>query len=188
MRHYEVVFLVHPDQSEQVPAMIERYKSLIEADKGKIHRLEDWGRRQVAYPINNLAKAHYVMMNIECGQGVLKELETGFRFNDAVLRHLIIVRDAAVTDQSFILKTKDEKSAAAAVTRMVSVSVKTTNRAVNARHVRRAMPPEPSRPVSGEHHVQIFPSQEVLPLHRRRRYRDRLQGSEHLAPIHHRNR
>jgi small subunit ribosomal protein S6 len=110
MRHYEVVFLVHPDQSEQVPAMIERYKSLIEADKGKIHRLEDWGRRQVAYPINNLAKAHYVMMNIECGQGVLKELETGFRFNDAVLRHLIIVRDAAVTDQSFILKTKDEKS------------------------------------------------------------------------------
>ncbi len=110
MRHYEVVFLVHPDQSEQVPAMIERYKSLIEADKGKIHRLEDWGRRQVAYPINNLAKAHYVMMNIECGQGVLKELETGFRFNDAVLRHLIIVREAAVTDQSFILKTKDEKS------------------------------------------------------------------------------
>jgi small subunit ribosomal protein S6 len=110
MRHYEIVFLVHPDQSEQVPAMIERYKSLIEADKGKIHRLEDWGRRQVAYPINNLAKAHYVMMNIECGQGVLKELETGFRFNDAVLRHLIIVRDAAVTDQSFILKTKDEKS------------------------------------------------------------------------------
>jgi len=110
MRHYEVVFLVHPDQSEQVPAMIERYKSQIEADKGKIHRLEDWGRRQVAYPINNLAKAHYVMMNIECSQGVLKELETGFRFNDAVLRHLIIVRDAAVTDQSFILKTKDEKS------------------------------------------------------------------------------
>jgi len=110
MRHYEVVFLVHPDQSEQVPAMIERYKALIEADKGKIHRLEDWGRRQVAYPINNLAKAHYVLMNIECGQGVLKELETGFRFNDAVLRHLIIVRDDAVTDQSFILKAKDEKS------------------------------------------------------------------------------
>lgn len=110
MRHYEVVFLVHPDQSEQVPAMIERYKALIEADKGKIHRLEDWGRRQVAYPINNLAKAHYVLMNIECGQGLLKELETGFRFNDAVLRHLIIVRDDAVTEQSFILKTKDEKS------------------------------------------------------------------------------
>ena len=110
MRHYEVVFLVHPDQSEQVPAMIERYKALIEGDNGKIHRLEDGGRRQLAYPIQHLAKAHYVLLNIECGQGVLKELETGFRFNDAVLRHLIIVREAAVTDQSFILKTKDEKS------------------------------------------------------------------------------
>jgi small subunit ribosomal protein S6 len=109
MRHYEVVFLVHPDQSEQVPAMIERYKSLIEADKGTIHRLEDWGRRQLAYPIDNLAKAHYVMMNIECEQKVLTELESGFRFNDAVLRHLILVRDNAVTDQSFILKNKDDK-------------------------------------------------------------------------------
>ncbi len=109
MRHYEIVFLVHPDQSEQVPAMIERYKTLIEGGKGKIHRLEDWGRRQLAYPIANLAKAHYVLMNIECGQDTLKELQTGFRFNDAVLRHLIIVRDGPVTDQSFILKNKDEK-------------------------------------------------------------------------------
>jgi small subunit ribosomal protein S6 len=109
MRHYEIVFLVHPDQSEQVPAMIERYKTLIEGGSGKIHRLEDWGRRQLAYPINNLAKAHYVMMNVECGQDVLKELETGFRFNDAVLRHLIISRDVADTDQSFILKSKDDK-------------------------------------------------------------------------------
>jgi small subunit ribosomal protein S6 len=109
MRHYEVVFMVHPDQSEQVPAMIERYKTLIEGGKGKIHRLEDWGRRQLAYPIANLAKAHYVLMNIECGQDVLKELQAGFRFNDAVLRHLIIVRDGPVTDQSFILKNKDEK-------------------------------------------------------------------------------
>ena len=109
MRHYEVVFLVHPDQSEQVPAMIERYKALIEADKGKIHRLEDWGRRQLAYPIDNLAKAHYVLINIECGANVVKELETGFRFNDAVLRHLIILKDGPVTDQSFILKNKDEK-------------------------------------------------------------------------------
>jgi small subunit ribosomal protein S6 len=99
MRHYEIVFLVHPDQSEQVPAMIERYKALIEGDKGKIHRLEDWGRRQLAYPINNLAKAHYVLVNIECG----------FRFNDAVLRHLIIAREGPVTDQSFILKNKDDK-------------------------------------------------------------------------------
>jgi small subunit ribosomal protein S6 len=109
MRHYEVVFLVHPDQSEQVPAMIERYKTLIEGDKGSIHRLEDWGRRQLAYPIQNLAKAHYVMMNIECSQTVLNELESGFRFNDAVLRHLIIARDEAVVEQSFIMKNKDEK-------------------------------------------------------------------------------
>jgi len=109
MRHYEIVFLVHPDQSEQVPAMIERYKALIEGDKGRIHRLEDWGRRQLAYPIDNLAKAHYVLMNVECGAAALKELETGFRFNDAVLRHLIISRDEAVTEQSFILKNKDEK-------------------------------------------------------------------------------
>ena len=109
MRHYEIVFLVHPDQSEQVPAMIERYKALIEGDKGRIHRLEDWGRRQLAYPIDNLAKAHYVLMNVECGASVLKELETGFRFNDAVLRHLIISRDEAVTEQSFILKNKDDK-------------------------------------------------------------------------------
>jgi small subunit ribosomal protein S6 len=110
MRHYEIVFLVHPDQSEQVPAMIERYKALIEGDKGAIHRLEDWGRRQLAFPIQNLAKAHYVLMNIECSQNVLNELESGFRFNDAVLRHLILVRDDAVTEQSFIMKTKDEKS------------------------------------------------------------------------------
>ena len=110
MRHYEVVFLVHPDQSEQVPAMIERYKTLIEGDQGRIHRLEDWGRRQLAYPIQNLAKAHYVLMNIECSQGVLGELESGFRFNDAVLRHLIIARDEAVTEQSFIMKNKDEKN------------------------------------------------------------------------------
>jgi small subunit ribosomal protein S6 len=110
MRHYEIVFLVHPDQSEQVPAMIERYKTLIEGDQGAIHRLEDWGRRQLAFPIQNLAKAHYVLMNIECSQNVLTELESGFRFNDAVLRHLILVRDESVTEQSFIMKTKDEKN------------------------------------------------------------------------------
>jgi small subunit ribosomal protein S6 len=109
MRHYEIVFLVHPDQSEQVPAMIERYRSLIEGDSGTIHRLEDWGRRQLAYPIQNLVKAHYVMLNIECGQSVLDELVTGFRFNDAVLRHMVIGREEAVTEQSLIMKTKDEK-------------------------------------------------------------------------------
>ena len=109
MRHYEVVFLVHPDQSEQVPAMIERYKTLIEGDSGQIHRLEDWGRRQLAYPIENLVKAHYVLMNIECGQKVLTELTDSFRFNDAVLRHIVLSRDAADTEPSLILKSKDEK-------------------------------------------------------------------------------
>ena len=109
MRHYEVVFLVHPDQSEQVPAMIERYKSLIENGKGTIHRLEDWGRRQLAYPIANLVKAHYVLLNIEADQAVLTELVDTFRFNDAVLRHLVMKRDDAVTEQSLIMKNKDEK-------------------------------------------------------------------------------
>ena len=109
MRHYEVVFLVHPDQSEQVPGMIERYKALIEGDGGKVHRLEDWGRRQLAYPIQHLAKAHYVLMNIECTQAVLSELQSGFRFNDAVLRHLIVAREAAVTEMSPIMKNKDDK-------------------------------------------------------------------------------
>jgi len=111
LRHYEVVFLVHPDQSEQVPAMIERYKALIASDGGKIHRLEDWGRRQLAYPIVNLAKAHYVMLNIEVSQNVLNELESGFRFNDAVLRHLVIKRDGAESEQSFILKSKEKDDA-----------------------------------------------------------------------------
>ena len=109
MRHYEVVFMVHPDQSEQVPAMIERYKTLIEGDNGKIHRLEDWGRRQLAYPIQNLVKAHYVLLNVEIGQDVLNELADGFRFNDAVLRHLVMKRDGADTEQSLIMKSKDEK-------------------------------------------------------------------------------
>ena len=109
MRHYEVVFLVHPDQSEQVPAMIERYKAMIEGAEGTIHRLEDWGRRQLAYPINNLVKAHYVMFNIEADQGVLNELVETFRFNDAILRHLVIRRDEAVTEQSLIMKNKDDK-------------------------------------------------------------------------------
>ena len=109
MRHYEIVFLVHPDQSEQVPAMVERYKSLIENGNGKIHRLEDWGRRQLAYPIETLVKAHYVLLNIEADQAVLTELVDTFRFNDAVLRHLVMKRDDAVTEQSLIMKNKDEK-------------------------------------------------------------------------------
>ncbi len=113
MRHYEIVFLVHPDQSEQVPAMIERYKATIEGGNGKIHRLEDWGRRQLAYPINNMAKAHYVLFNIECDQGVLDELESAFRFNDAILRHLTIKRPGPDTEQSPILKSKEKDDAKA---------------------------------------------------------------------------
>ena len=109
MRHYEVVFMVHPDQSEQVPAMIERYKALVENGNGKIHRLEDWGRRQLAYPIQNLVKAHYVLFNIEVEQAILAELTESFRFNDAVLRHLVMKRDDADTEMSIIMKSKDEK-------------------------------------------------------------------------------
>ena len=112
MRHYEIVFLVHPDQSEQVPAMIERYKSSVESNGGKIHRLEDWGRRQLAYPINKIHKAHYVLMNIECDQSVRDEIETAFRFNDAVIRNLIMKRDEAITDMSVLAKAKNDEDAA----------------------------------------------------------------------------
>ncbi|MBT8122794.1 MAG: 30S ribosomal protein S6 [Gammaproteobacteria bacterium] len=109
MRHYEIVFLVHPDQSEQVPAMIERYRATIEADGGAIHRLEDWGRRQLAYPIQKLHKAHYVLMNIECGTAVLEELNSSFRFNDAVIRNMVISRKEAETGQSLLMKKPEEK-------------------------------------------------------------------------------
>lgn len=109
MRHYEIVFMVHPDQSEQVPAMIERYRTIIEGKGGSIHRLEDWGRRQLAYPINKIHKAHYVLMNIECGKESLDELNSGFRFNDAVIRNLVIARDEAITEPSILAKSKDER-------------------------------------------------------------------------------
>jgi small subunit ribosomal protein S6 len=109
MRHYEICFLVHPDQSEQVPAMLERYRNMIEEKKGSIHRLEDWGRRQLAYPIAKLHKAHYVLMNIECDNDTLGELEGAFKFNDAVLRHLTIRRQEALVEQSEMLKAKEEK-------------------------------------------------------------------------------
>jgi small subunit ribosomal protein S6 len=110
MRHYEVVFIVHPDQSEQVPAMIERYRTQITSNGGKIHRLEDWGRRQLAYPIQKIHKAHYVLMNIECDQAILEELELGFKFNDAVLRHLTLGTKAAVTEPSPMMKEEKSKS------------------------------------------------------------------------------
>ena len=109
MRHYEVVFLVHPDQSEQVPAMIERYRTLIEGQQGRIHRLEDWGRRQLAYPIHKVHKAHYVLMNIECELPTLREIESAFRFNDAVLRSLVINREEVVTEPSPLMKEKESE-------------------------------------------------------------------------------
>lgn len=113
MRHYEIVFLVHPDQSEQVPGMVERYRATIENGGGKIHRLEDWGRRQLAYPINKIHKAHYVLMNVECDADALAELESAFRFNDAVLRNLVMRRKEAVTEASPLAK-EDEKDDAPA--------------------------------------------------------------------------
>ena len=107
MRHYEIVFLVHPDQSEQVPAMVERYRNTIEGNNGAIHRLEDWGRRQLAYPIQKVHKAHYVLMNVECDQATLDELTSAFRFNDAVLRNLVIARNEAVTEPSPLIKSRE---------------------------------------------------------------------------------
>jgi small subunit ribosomal protein S6 len=108
MRHYEIVFIVHPDQSEQVPAMVERYRTMVTGQGGRIHRLEDWGRRQLAYPIAKVHKAHYVLMNIECGNETLSELEHAFKFNDAVLRHLIVaMREAVVTPSPMM---KEEKA------------------------------------------------------------------------------
>ena len=108
MRHYEIVFLVHPDQSEQVPGMIERYTQTIEKDGGKVHRLEDWGRRQLAYPINKIHKAHYVLLNAEASADAIDELNTNFRYNDAVLRNLVIRRDEAVTEESPIMRAEKE--------------------------------------------------------------------------------
>ncbi len=111
MRHYEIVFLVHPDQSEQVPAMIERYRSIIETNSGSIHRMEDWGRRQLAYPINKIHKAHYILMNVECDSANIDELTHAFRFNDAVIRNLIISMKGPVTDASPLIKEKEDASA-----------------------------------------------------------------------------
>jgi small subunit ribosomal protein S6 len=129
MRHYEVVFMVHPDQSEQVPAMIEKYRSLIEGvgntggnTPGRIHRLEDWGRRQLAYPIHKIHKAHYVLMNIECELPALRELESAFRFNDAVLRSLVISRKEAITEPSPLMKEKESEDKAASESAAASPS------------------------------------------------------------------
>jgi small subunit ribosomal protein S6 len=111
MRHYEICFIVHPDQSEQVPAMIDRYKTVITGQGGNVHRVEDWGRRQLAYPIEKLVKAHYVLMNIECGKATLDELEHGFRYNDAVLRHLTVGMKKAATTPSPMMKIVEKEEA-----------------------------------------------------------------------------
>lgn len=139
MRHYEIVLMVHPDQSEQVPAMIDRYKSMVEAnagaagltpnavpagtEAGKVHRMEDWGRRQLAYPISKVGKAHYILMNIECSPATLTELETGFRFNDAILRHLTVLMKKAETGQSPMLKTIQREETRKAATDPVVAAV-----------------------------------------------------------------
>jgi len=117
MRHYEIVFLVHPDQSEQVPAMVEKYQGMVTESGGSVHRLEDWGRRQLAYQINKIHKAHYVLMNIECDQATLEELEHGFKFNDSVIRHLTFATKGAVTDPSPMMKEEKSKSVLAADTK-----------------------------------------------------------------------
>lgn len=139
MRHYEIVFIVHPDQSEQVPAMIERYRSIIETNNGAIHRMEDWGRRQLAYPINKIHKAHYILMNVECDSANIDELTHAFRFNDAVIRNLIISMKGPVTDASPLVKEKDdapaeraEKSAPVAETPAVETKPKTEEAAAEA--------------------------------------------------------
>ena len=111
MRHYEIIFMVHPDQSDQVSAMVDRYKTMIDNGDGKIHRLEDWGRRQLAYPINKIHKAHYILMNVECSQEVLDELNSTFRYNDAVLRSLVVRRDEAITAESAIMKIENADKA-----------------------------------------------------------------------------
>lgn len=122
MRHYEVVFIVHPDQSEQVPAMTERYQSLVTGNGGQVHRLEDWGRRQLAYPIQKLVKAHYVCLNIECNQATLDELEHLFRYNDAVLRHLVIKTKKADTTPSVMMKSVEREEARKTSTETVAAS------------------------------------------------------------------
>ena len=116
MRHYEIVFLVHPDQSEQVPHMVERYRATIENSGGTVHRLEDWGRRQLAYPINKIHRAHYVLMNVECGNEALAEIESAFRFNDAVLRNMILRRKEAITATSPLAKEEEKDEAPAPAT------------------------------------------------------------------------
>ena len=127
MKHYEIVFIVHPDQSEQVPAMVERYRTMVSGQGGRIHRLEDWGRRQLAYPVAKVHKAHYVLMNIECGNETLTELEHAFKFNDAVLRHLIVAMREAVLTPSPMMKEEKSRSLASPVAAQPAASAPTAS-------------------------------------------------------------
>jgi small subunit ribosomal protein S6 len=143
MRHYEVVFLVHPDQSEQVPGMVDRYKKAIETSGGKIHRLEDWGRRMLAYPIDDIHKAHYILMNIECANDALAELTTNFRYNDAILRDMVIRRDEAITGESALMKEERENKD--------RERQQEAERALAAKRAKAAKPePEPEEDVSDD--------------------------------------
>jgi small subunit ribosomal protein S6 len=148
MRHYEIVFIVHPDQSEQVPAMVDRYRQMVTSRNGRIHRLEDWGRRQLAYPIEKVHKAHYVLMNIECDNEALSELEHAFKFNDAVLRHLTVFMDEAVTTPSAMMK--EEKS------RSISTSDDAAKQAAAAQQP--APPAQPAAPVQPAAPAQATPA------------------------------
>lgn len=139
MRHYEIVFLVHPDQSAQVPAMVDRYRTIVEGAGGTLHRLEDWGRRHLAYPIAKVLKAHYVLMNIECDQATLDELESSFRFNDAVLRNLTVRRDEAITEPSPMAKAGHAEAAAEA-----DEATEDQGQAAPAAEAERTETPEPS--------------------------------------------
>ena len=185
MRHYEVVFLVHPDQSDQVPGMIDRYKALIERGNGKVHRLEDWGRRQLTFPVKKIHKAHYVLMNIEVNAATLEELSSAFRFNDAVLRNHVISRKEAVTEISKIYaeELRDQEKE------------RDRDRRREEELAARRADPERAPAEEGEaqwenrnEHAASVPPQEILPLHRGRHQRDRLQGSRTAEAVHHRDR
>lgn len=155
MRHYEIVFLVHPDQSEQVPSMVERYRGSIEGDGGSIHRMEDWGRRQLAYPINKIHKAHYILMNVECTETALEELTTNFRYNDAVLRNVVIRRDGPETEETLIMKAEREENE-----RDAARSAAAEARAA-AREQEVAAAPEPKEEVAEENPVEEEAAEEV---------------------------
>lgn len=158
MRHYEIVFLVHPDQSDQVPAMIDKYKAVIDADGGTVHRLEDWGRRQLAYPINKIHKAHYVLMNIECGAAALEEIETAFRFNDAVLRNMVIRAKEAVTEPSPLAKSKEEEGARERRTARAEAEAAPAAKEASAEET---LAEKAAAPVAEEASVEETPAEEV---------------------------